>query len=254
MWSRRRGGPPRWLTLVVGGGVVLAAILFARPLHIGGDVLVTGGAGPHTLAENPAAMPWWWIGVVAGMAALGSWCLAHILGSALVSIRRVSGTQRGVSGFLVGTVAAYLAPFLLALGQPMFDRYALALVPLVLMLGVAASVPAVAIARVPVRLAAAMVAVVCLFSAAATHDYLAWNRVRWQLIDAARSRGVEPTDLDGGPEYRGRRGLVPDKPDPTSNQIALAPLPGCQILQSAPVARILATTPAALYLLAHERR
>jgi hypothetical protein len=36
---------------------------------------------------------------------------------------------------------------------------------------------------------------------AATHDYFAWNRARWDAIHAAERLGATPDTLDGGFEY-----------------------------------------------------
>lgn len=41
------------------------------------------------------------------------------------------------------------------------------------------------------------------FSIAGTHDYLAWNRARWLLIDTLLQRGVPVTKIDGGYEFNG---------------------------------------------------
>lgn len=42
-----------------------------------------------------------------------------------------------------------------------------------------------------------------LFSICATHDYLAWNRVRWQALNNLMQQGIEPTEIDGGLEFNG---------------------------------------------------
>jgi hypothetical protein len=44
----------------------------------------------------------------------------------------------------------------------------------------------------------------CLVSIAVTHDYMSWNRARWQLLDEwVGNRGVEPGRIDGGFEFNG---------------------------------------------------
>ena len=43
-----------------------------------------------------------------------------------------------------------------------------------------------------------------LFSVGATHDYLAWNRVRWQALNTMMKQDrIPPTDIDGGLEFNG---------------------------------------------------
>ncbi len=53
-----------------------------------------------------------------------------------------------------------------------------------------------------------LLGVVALFSVAATHDYLAWNRARWQAIRQLEAQGVKPAQMDGGFEYNGWHGVT----------------------------------------------
>ncbi len=39
------------------------------------------------------------------------------------------------------------------------------------------------------------------FSVFATHDYLSWNRVRWQILTELNTQGISPEEIDGGFEY-----------------------------------------------------
>ena len=41
------------------------------------------------------------------------------------------------------------------------------------------------------------------FTIAATHDYLAWNRTRWQALNDLMEQGVTPEYIDGGYEFNG---------------------------------------------------
>ena len=40
-------------------------------------------------------------------------------------------------------------------------------------------------------------------SVAATHDYLAWNRMRWMATRLLMESGISPTQIDGGYEFNG---------------------------------------------------
>ncbi len=42
-----------------------------------------------------------------------------------------------------------------------------------------------------------------IFSVFATHDYLSWNRVRWEAIDSLTEQGISPSKIDGGFEFNG---------------------------------------------------
>jgi hypothetical protein len=81
-----------------------------------------------------------------------------------------------------------------------FDRYVIVLLPLAI-----ASVTALAprFRFGPGALAAW--AVLALYGVAGTHDYMAWNRARWSLLEAAEARGATARQIDGGFEYNATR-------------------------------------------------
>ncbi|CAB3729975.1 hypothetical protein LMG27174_05704 [Paraburkholderia rhynchosiae] len=43
----------------------------------------------------------------------------------------------------------------------------------------------------------------CAFSVAGTHDYMNWNRARWQLLQQLAADGVAPQRIDGGFQFNG---------------------------------------------------
>ncbi len=99
-----------------------------------------------------------------------------------------------------------------------------------------------------------------LLAAAATHDYFAWNRARWDAIADASRRGATPETLDGGFEYNGYYGFerkprqaIPGKSwwwvQDDRYVVAFTPVEGYDELARFPVKRWLARTPATLYLL-----
>ncbi|MFN2377122.1 MAG: glycosyltransferase family 39 protein [Candidatus Binatia bacterium] len=134
-----------------------------------------------------------------------------------------------------------------------FDRYVLVLVPL-------AVASLVALSPGP-RFGAGFVAallLMSLYSVAGTHDYLAWNRARWDLLVALENRGISPRSIDGGVEYNAERlaarlGTAPTDAQARSGQpstskswwwvvddewvIAFGPLDGYAEADSRPYAR-----------------
>ena len=103
--------------------------------------------------------------------------------------------DRGERVYLLALLGAYLLPFALT---DYIDRYLLFVLPFALAL----------IARIwpqqsgMVRIAAAGWLILALgLGIAATHDYFAWNRARWDAIHAAERLGATPDTLDGGFEY-----------------------------------------------------
>ena len=45
------------------------------------------------------------------------------------------------------------------------------------------------------------IALLAYFSVAATHDYLSWNRARWQVLNQLTSTGVPTSKIYGGAEF-----------------------------------------------------
>lgn len=105
---------------------------------------------------------------------------------------------------LLTSIAAYI--FLLALGQP-FDRYLLPLYPLILILAslfIGKNSDSNLIGRPSKALSFFLIGIFACYSVASTHDYLAWNRARWQALNELTSvYKVSPKMIDGGYEFNG---------------------------------------------------
>lgn len=119
----------------------------------------------------------------------------------------VSGTSWSSDGGRRASVALFcvLALVLSGLGtlaqaHYYFDRYLVPLVPLAI-----AAVVAVSPGLRPRPAALVALALMSAYSIAGTHDYLAWNRARWDLLEALEARGVSAREIDGGVEYNASR-------------------------------------------------
>src|SRR5262249_2879640 len=110
-------------------------------------------------------------------------------------------------------------------------------------------------------LAFLMTAGLAYFSIAGTHDYLAWNRIRWEMGNELLTRGVDPLNIAGGFEFNAwhnydtfrARGHVErvfhwwyDKP---VYLISMSLEPGYQLLRRTEYRSWLHRRPLALYLL-----
>jgi hypothetical protein len=98
----------------------------------------------------------------------------------------------------------------LAQSHYFFDRYLIVLVPLAIAALVAVS------PSLELRSGfAATLGVLSLYAVAGTHDYMAWNRARWDLLAGLEARGVSPRAIDGGVEYNGERLAAEMKTSPS---------------------------------------
>jgi hypothetical protein len=256
-------GLARWAPL--GGALVgAAAALAGRAMPLTGNVWIDFGIGPRTapgVIETAPAALWTMItaasgaGAVALVVAIGRGALR----SGIVERtpwralpRRVWQGLRGrapseagdaapswVWVLLVLVPAIGFVPTSIAYGA-FFDRYVLAHVPFALALVVLAIRGATAERphRAAVSLAAVALALMLAFSVPATHDYLAWQRARWQAVDRLAQRGVpreaihggfEVDNADPGPDHV----LVNREKAPWS--IALSELGGYATVESLPV-------------------
>jgi hypothetical protein len=242
----------------------------------GDQVLDRAGIGPFTLYDaqprglapldrSPGAF-WYGAGVVAafGISVLCRTAFIAtraITGRGVIAARSATaapGADAGERLFLAALIAAYLAPFVLT---DYFDRYLLFVLPYVLAL-VALAEPAVPTHAS--RMAGLVVlGVMVTYAVAATHDYFAWNRARWDAIHAAERMGATPDTLDGGFEYNGhhRADAKPDAPPPGRSWwwvkddryvVAFGPVQGYDERARFPVRRWLPRTPGHVLLL--ERR
>ncbi len=104
--------------------------------------------------------------------------------------------------FIIALLIFFTIP--LCFGE-FYDRYLLLHIPLVLFL-LLRRIPDVDLMsqRLPLRIALAIVIVFGLFTILSTHDYFAWNRNRWQLLDYTMNElHVKPESIDGGFEFNG---------------------------------------------------
>jgi len=247
----------------------IAAIFVPRRLlmPIGTNILAWSGIGPlangDTMAlklnlPEPSALATatWAVVTVAAIVAAAWILVALIDGSLQLLVRVVPRLRRPqdaddvTASLFIGTGASYLAVLLLlSTTTTLFDRYLLPLVLLVgLLLPLRSRVPTPpALGFTRSALVIALLVASATFSVVATHDFLAWSRVRWGALQDLLAQGVAPTRIDGGYEFNGwylyDAQYVGDR---TRNwwwvvgdeyAIASGPLPGYRVVETRPVAR-----------------
>jgi hypothetical protein len=199
--------------IAAGSAAALTAFLWATgrlmPLGSPGSILIDLGTGPRTLAgEAPHAPGLLWLAVTA-LAAFGAASIILALASfARRSLARLVATRDPrplwLPAFLIIVGMVYCIPF--SYYGPWFDRYMLPEMGLLglLLAGEAAMSSGEglrpSISRVAV--AAALAAVYLGFGVASAHDYLAWNRSRWEAGRSLMEAGdIAPAEIDGGFEF-----------------------------------------------------
>ena len=179
-----------------------AALLgLTRLLHVGfpGNILSVRGVGPFTLAHTERFTVL--SGVMALRAGLG---LLALVGGALLLEMLVRSVRNIRSSWLSAVCLSFAGLCLASLSLVhQFDRYMLPYLPLLV-------VPAsVELRKNPPTKGAVIAAfagllVYAAFSVSAVHDYMSWNRTRWQAIEHLMTDLAVPADrLDGGFEFNG---------------------------------------------------
>jgi hypothetical protein len=185
----REGDTMFYLTNVLSeftvGAVTTRDVLFlGRPLEPTGGALLRGAV---TLASLASAAV-----LVAHLAAPAAWSAAGTRAATAAAPPRAA---------LFCTLALVLSGLLtLIQSHYYFDRYVLVLLPLAV---------AAATALAPrVRIGGAAIgvwALLAMYGVAGTHDFMAWNRARWSLLEAAEAGGATARRIDGGVEYNAVR-------------------------------------------------
>lgn len=200
------------LPLSILGSLVLAYV--DRLMPIKKNVLNSSGIGPLTLHDtylmnlpNVPALPTWFWFIITMLSLLGVgillWYLFHFIRSlALVMVRKMEMVNNQIASiFFLLCAIIYFGP-LAFLG--FFDRY---LVLLQILLAFALLSYCTRIKLSKPRVMAFMLAIIiplALFSIAATHDYLSWNRARWDALQSLEvEHNVPFTHINGGFEYNG---------------------------------------------------
>jgi len=188
-------------------------------LPAAGNVLIRSGLGPlllvdaYVLALNQPAIPFL---ARAGWALVSLLAIASILtaGRQLARpvaqlansvLRRRAAPQYWELAFFAAIVLSYLSILILLSGKvPIFDRYYLPFLPLVVLMICSAMPEPVTNPLLAGRLApVVLVFLLAAFSVIATHDFFAWSRARWTALRDLIAEGVPPQKIDGGYEFNG---------------------------------------------------
>lgn len=269
------GAPGSWLRWVPRLAAAAAALYACGLLWrmqslmpISNNILIPQGLGPLTLRDtfilnlnNVPSLPVSFWAVVTALSVIGLFRLTEVVTSfalRLVIDRRDAAAEGGVGGiFAFACTGAYLCPLLVA---GFFDRYLMGFMTIVWMFVLAATT---ATPRVPTwrnAAAGAVCAGFAIFAVLATHDYLSWNRARWQAIaDAQRLDGANAATMDGGFEFNGSTSYdatYVQRPDKSwwwvkddSYQITFGPVPGMTEVRRYPYATYLPPDTRFIYVL-----
>ncbi len=239
--------------------VILAVTRQVMPLTT--NLIYDFGLGPPLLRDfyvlripnlPSLARGFWYL--VTGLSLVGSTLLIDtcILAGQVFWKRGASGilVSEWIPGVLILSSVVYLVP--VSMNYVFYDRYVMFFIPIFLVLLTSQCQKEIKHRSIgPLSIVALILAVfLTWFSIGGTHDYLSWNRARWQalhyLIDDLH---VAPRLIDGGYEFNGlynfnenlRLSMESEKSwwwvDRDDYVVAFGPIPGYEIMRSFRYAR-----------------
>jgi hypothetical protein len=178
-----------------------------------GNIIENFGLGPSTLKDvfiqdkhNLPMAPrlLWLVVTIAGL--IGGLMLLKILILRFYDFFRrndekENGLNRCFAAFALSVVCLFIAPIILL--DALFDRYMIVfLMPLIILIIGQREAEQTECRKANKALAALITSIFILFSICGTHDYLAWNKARWQALDyLTKEKGISPHNIDGGFEF-----------------------------------------------------
>jgi 4-amino-4-deoxy-L-arabinose transferase-like glycosyltransferase len=243
----------RWFDGAAAAAALAAVVtlwIWNRGMPLRGNVLIKSGLGPITLYDgyvrglpNDGPLPAAFWHVVTAIAVCGAGLLIAQLLAVAAQLWRATSSQRAPRLLVLTSAAGMLAAVSVVIP---FDRYYL---PLAAMLAAALTPPPHAAGERPATVpTCVLLAAMAVFAVAGTHDYLNWNRARWQALQQLTEvDGISPRRIDGGFEFNGPLFYAPDYRPIRGKSwwwvvddeftIAMGPVPGFSILRSYPYAR-----------------
>jgi hypothetical protein len=193
-------------------------VMMGNHMPLTGNILYNTGLGTPTLKDIyilginnlPQAPRLLWIIVTYSGVVGGCMVLTLLTGGIIASLREnniYDSLKNGwLSLFILATAAGYYLAIMIAGGfTGFFDRYSVFMIPLILVL----IAPLDQHRMLKINFSSAIIggillSVMVFFSITGMHDYLAWNRARWQaLTDLTITQNVSPYKIDGGFEFNG---------------------------------------------------
>jgi hypothetical protein len=171
-----------------------------------GNVLYNFGLGPKILKDSfygfnfhPVLPPgMMWIFYIIGT--LGAILLVFSLLSLFkdLRIKNKNTSERKIKILSLLVLIGY-SGFLIK-GANFFDRYFIVLIPFFIILISFINVKSY---RISTIISFIFLTCFAIFSVAATHDYLSWNRAKWKGLIKLINNGISPGKIDGGIEFNG---------------------------------------------------
>lgn len=193
--------------------VIIGLRLFSEKerMPLAGNVLIDWGLGPLTLRDTllsqngaiPNYLEIFWL-IITIFATIGAALLLIFTCFSIIQLFSDRNSREKKSLILLNNSTAFI--YFLPLGLSFFfDRYLLLLLPLsmVMVLNCLDNTNRFKLGFKTKLFALLTILFIGIFTVATTHDYLSWNRIRWQALDNLMQQQITPDRIDGGFEFNG---------------------------------------------------
>lgn len=206
------------VTSVVSALVVMGTLLREHlwmPInHVNGDYVTIFGIGPLKLHDiwitripnYPLVPIGVWVAATFAAVIGGALLLWHLMAAAQTFGKRsdesVSSFDRAFLTLMVSVTLMNLAVLVPLTAFVYFDRYLLCAIGFTIVVVALAARSQEKVNRICLAGAVVTLLVLGAFSIAGTHDYMAWNRVRWHAAsELMRAQRISPREVDAGAEF-----------------------------------------------------
>ena len=173
-------------------------------MPIKGNILIDWGLGPLTLRSTllssspiPNYLKVFW-SLVTISAAIGAALLLVFIVLSIIKFIFYKTVDSEKSIMVLNNSTAFIYFLPIGLGY-FFDRYLVLLLPLTIIM-VLTSIEKINDFKLDLSILLS-VALIGIFTIGVTHDYLSWNRVRWQALNDLMQQEIPPNRIDGGFEF-----------------------------------------------------
>jgi hypothetical protein len=199
------------ISLILFLSISLILIYQHRLMPLGKNIIYDFGLGPVTLSDitilnlphlYKAGVLTWIIITACGI--IGGIIIINLIYPAIKKIfLKLPDENVGGNNWLVIFIASACILYSIPLTIGFFDRYLIFYIPLLLVLIISVSKINLN-GKISFTVSGVIIVIFMIFSVAATHDYLSWNRARWRALDyLTKELKISYKDIDGGFEFNG---------------------------------------------------
>lgn len=185
--------------------ILIPTFIYIQKFPIG-NVFYNLGLGPKVLKDSywrinlSPVFPVFVLWIIYIVGAIGSFLLTFSIVAAINQFILKQWKDQALRWHLFIFIILLGYFWFLMFGNYFFDRYFL---PILFFLPFFLIPATFKVPQINNWIASGILGIMILFSVAATHDYLSWNKAKWTGLNKLSLAGISPNQIDGGFEFNG---------------------------------------------------